>query len=217
MIPMRPVIGITCDVEGEACKLRRTYLTAIQQAGGTPLIIPPCPDHIEHYHSICDGFVISGGDDPIMEVFGKVTHPQATKVDPQRQQSELLLLNLLRKSPDVPMLGVCWGMQLMALHEGGEINQFLQDTLPTWQDHYPQTTHDITGPLGTGKIMSNHRQAISDPGQLEVVAHASDGVIEAVQDPDRKFFLGVQWHPERCEDPHLGLGLFQQLITAART
>ncbi len=216
MILMRPVIGITADVEGEACKLRRTYFTAVEQAGGTPLIIPPCPDRVEQYLSICDGFVISGGDDPIMEEYGKATHPQATKVDPIRQQSECQLLDAMRDHPQVPLLGVCWGMQLMALHAGGDIDQCLQETLPTWQDHYPQTVHTITGSLGEGEVMSHHRQAISDPGTLEIVARAPDGVIEAVCDPDRRFYLGVQWHPERCNNIHLGLALFQQHIDAAR-
>lgn len=103
----------------------------------------------------------------------------------------------------------------MGLHAGGKINQYLADNLPTADDHWEKRSHSVEGDLGRGVVQSHHRQALIDAGSLTVVASAPDGVIEAVRDANRPFYLGVQWHPERTAERTLGLGLFQQLVEAA--
>ena len=144
------------------------------------------------------------------------THDQASPVSRLRQDFELAMIRALESEPDQPVLGICLGMQLMGLHAGGRLDQHLPDTLSTAADHADGTPHPIDGPLGTGIVWSRHRQAITDPGSLEVVARAEDGVIEAIADPHRPMYLGVQWHPERTDDPVLGADLFRRLVDRAR-
>ena len=107
-------------------------------------------------------------------------------------------------------------MQLMGLHAGGQLDQHLPDTISTAADHAEGRSHPVEGSLGTGIVWSRHRQAIIDSGSLEIVARAPDGVIEAVANPDRPMYLGVQWHPERTEEPTLGTDLFRRLVDHAR-
>ena len=107
-------------------------------------------------------------------------------------------------------------MQLMGLHAGGKLDQYLPETLNTAAAHWGKKHHDISGELGSGEVQSHHRQAMTDAGSLRVVARAEDGVIEAIVDPERAFYLGVQWHPERTEDLHLGYELFERFMKAAR-
>lgn len=207
-----PIIGITADLTTDRHQVGRAFAPLIEQAGGVPIILPSCPSRVAEYLRTCQGFILSGGDDPIMEHWGIPTHPKATPIDPQRQEFELALLEALKSRPDIPVLGVCLGMQMMALHAGGALDQFLPDNLPTAGDHWGTTSHPVDGDLGKGLVHSHHRQAITDPGILQVVATAHDGVIEAVQDVERPFYLGVQWHPERTGDAALGVSLFERLV-----
>ena len=212
----KPIIGITSDATEEKYQVSRAYSTMIADAGGTPVILPCLVSGVENYIQICDGFVFTGGDDPIMECWGIETHPKARKIDPERQEFELALLDALDHDLAKPVLGVCLGMQLMGLHAGGKLDQYLPETLSTAASHWGKKHHDISGELGRGKIQSHHRQAITDAGSLRVVARAEDGVIEAIADPDRTFYLGVQWHPERSSNVTLGFELFEQLVKTAR-
>jgi putative glutamine amidotransferase len=215
MAAQRPRIGITADVEGPAYRLRRSYAELVARAGGAPLILPCREDCVDSYLELADGFLLSGGDDPDMRPWGLPLHPKAKLIDPDRQAFELKLLEALVAEPARAVLGVCLGMQLMALHAGGALDQYLPDTLPTAADHWGRAAHAVTGELGRGIVHSHHRQAIVDPGALRVVARAPDGVIEAVQAGDRPYYLGVQWHPERTEEPSLGFDLIRRLVEMA--
>ena len=107
-------------------------------------------------------------------------------------------------------------MQMMSLIAGGSLNQHLPDTHTTHADHWDRD-HDIiptASIMQPGTVQSRHRQAISNPGSLEVLATSPDGLIEAVGDPARPFYLGVQWHPERTACAPLGSDLFARLIAA---
>lgn len=248
-MPARPVIvGVTCHAprpsEGEPGRvnLRRGTLDAIVRAGGTPVLLPPLVEHAREHLRLCDAFVFTGGDDPRTEEFGAPgppTHPRATVMDPDRQRHEVTLLRLLRdEAPHKPVLGICLGMQLMALVAGGELNQCLDDDTPTHADHAPARQPGLPGPdrvhpiapepgvrhplLSNGQVNSWHRQAVRNPGSLRVLARAHDGVIEAVDDPSRPFYLGVQWHPERFAEAGLdqasplGDGVFAAMCNAAK-
>ena len=174
-----------------------------------PLVESAIPDFL----MACDGFVTTGGDDPIMEPFGEPTHPRALAIDPARQAFELSLLDHLQKAPH-PLLAICLGMQLFALHAGGRLDQHLPDSLDSASDHWNGSEHEVQGSIGSGLVHSHHRQAIIQPGRLEVTARAHDEVIEAVHDPNHAHRHGVQWHPERTQAKNLGQALFDQLVRA---
>src|SRR5262249_36624142 len=162
----------------------------------------------------------TGGDDPRTEAFGEPTHPKTTPVHADRQAYETDLLQALEQRLAAPVLGVCLGMQMMALLAGGRLIQHLPDEGPTADPHSGDAVHLIRtlapGALGregsvAASVTSHHHQAVRDPGRLRVVALADDGVIEAIDDPARPFYLGVQWHPERTTDRAFGPALFARL------
>ena len=222
--------------------VRRSVIDAIVRAGGEPVLLPPVASQAGAHAALCDAFVFTGGDDPRTEAFDPrvPTHPRATVMDADRQAHETALLTLLRdEAPDKPVLGICLGMQLMALVAGGELNQCLEDDTETHGDHAParedpplplprvggDARHAIVAEhalLASGEVNSWHRQAVRRPGAMRVIARAHDGVIEAIDDPARAFYLGVQWHPERFDDVGLEQsgpladGLFRALVEAAK-
>jgi putative glutamine amidotransferase len=209
---MLPIIGITADQHENRYKIGLAYATAVIKAGGIPLILPPIVGMESHYVNICDGFVFTGGDDPIMEEWGIATHVQATPVAAERQAFDLALLNELQRLPNVPVLGVCLGMQWMCLLADGTLEQ---DLTEPFASYHKSGEHPISGALGNGTVHTNHHQAMATAGSLDVIALADDGVIEAVQDVNRLWYIGVQWHPERTEEAQLGQGLFNQLVKSS--
>lgn len=223
-----PIIGITADNAGNTAASGKyesaiRYSSAVANAGGVPVVLPHELALAEAYASLCDGLVLTGGVDPDTTAFGEPMHAMARPVDGRRQAFELAVLDACRDHlPDKPVLGVCLGMQLMALHAGGRLNQYLPDTLAQPQVHEGDNRHAIElrvddsalGAVAT-TVVSAHRQAVSHAGALRVVAEAPDGVIEAVDDPTRRFYVGVQWHPERGGDDGLNRRLFRRLIEVA--
>ena len=213
----RPVIAITTNLEDGRLSLRETYVKSVLAAGGLPVLAAPVPGSAATLLSRVDGVILSGGDDPAMEAFGAPTHPAANVIHPDRQAFELELLSCLEEMREVPILGICLGMQLMGLHGGGALDQHLPDTLASASDHWDGARHRIEGPFGEGEVSSHHRQALVDPGRFEVVARAHDGVIEAIADPNHPHRIGVQWHPERTDEPAMGFQVFERFLSACRS
>jgi putative glutamine amidotransferase len=209
---MRPIIGITADRSDGRFRIGENYANCVAKAGGVPVILPPVLGEEERFLDLCDGFVFSGGDDPVMEQWSIETHPSTTRCDEQRQQFETSLLTELSTYPDKPVLGICLGMQFMGLLAGGTLMQNLE---LEFAENHKKGTHIVSGELGSGLVHTSHHQAMSESGSLMITAVADDGVIEAVRDRDRKWYVGVQWHPERTEDEQLGQGLFNSLCKAA--
>lgn len=213
--PFRPLVGVTCDLVDDQARLRRTYFRSIEAAGGVGVALPSIPGAAASILPRLDALVLSGGDDPDTAAFGDPVHPKATLVSSDRQACELEWLDLIeRHRPDLPLLGICLGMQFMGLAAGGRLDQHLPDHLPTADQHWNGGEHDVTGEI-TGRVFSHHRQALREAGSLDVIATAPDGVIEAIARRDRPFHVGVQWHPERTESEDTGVGLFRRLIAAA--
>ena len=228
MRPPLPLIGITANVDERSITVRRGYADAVVAAGGVPVVlVPPDPalgdprsDAIDLVARL-DGFVFTGGADPRTEAYGEPTHAMAQTMHPHRQAFEEALLRALDGRPDAPVLGVCLGMQMMTLHAGGAIHQHLPEIVLTAPDHLEDRVHKVkmVAPdaiLSGGEVNSNHHQGVREAGKMKVVGVAHDGVIEAVRDPARPFYVGVQWHPERMGEGPLGWDLFRALVGAAR-
>lgn len=243
----RPIVGITPDVqvhdgrERGVCML--AYIDAVTRAGGAPILFAPSVETAAEQLAVCDAIILTGGDDPRTEAYGQPTHPKATPLHPRRQAFETRLLELLAARPR-PTLGVCLGMQMMALHAGGRLDQHMPDTRADASRHWGaehevvpvepvagqgrsallpgsnrQANRNISHTslsIPHGRVHSKHRQAVDDPGRLIVLARSDDGIIEAIADAELPFYLGVQWHPERTAHDSLGVNLFRQLIEAAR-
>jgi putative glutamine amidotransferase len=248
----RPVIGITPDTanpnDAERMSPRErfryespaTYSRAVAAAGGTPFILPYHLDCIPHYLALCHGFILSGGDDPDLSSRGLPNHPQSKIMHPLRQSFEFALLQAL-DTTDHPVLGICLGMQLMALHHGGTIHQHLPDA-PTLspdqaashlkRDHLIDIAHPHPAlPASPRPVYSHHHQAVASPGKLRILAtsdQTTGSVIEAIDlpptpppttsaspSPAPRFYLGVQWHPERTADAATGQHIIDALVRAA--
>lgn len=234
-----PLIGITLDNRDNSTasgryELGLGYSQAVAQAGGLPVLLPHELNLVGEYVQRCDGFILTGGVDPDTSALPAdwpghaPTHAKARVMDPGRQAFELALLAQIDLAkPQAALLGVCLGMQLLTLHHGGTLNQYMPDTHPQevldrhrLADHaVTVTVADSVLPQPTSQdndvIHSNHQQAIDHPGRLRVVATAEDGIIEAVDDPTRPFRLGAQWHPERGDDGPLSRGLIARLVQAS--
>ncbi|WP_214324852.1 gamma-glutamyl-gamma-aminobutyrate hydrolase family protein [Nonomuraea sediminis] len=225
---MRPRIGITgysvraawgvWDVP--AALVPAGYVRAVSAAGGCPVILPleaAGPDAL----SCVDGLILSGGPDIAPARYGQAVHPE-TRSQPERDEAEALLLRLAADA-DLPVLAVCRGMQLLVVENGGRLHQHLPDVLGT-TIHMPRPGSygrpratlvpgsRTVGLLGTHVTLAcHHHQGVADPGRLRVTATTADGLPEAVEDPGRRFAVGVQWHPEETNDPRL----FQGLVAAS--
>lgn len=209
----QPRIGITADVERDARGRARhqvagAYVDAVVAAGGLPVILPADESVRERLLAAVDGVLLTGGDDIDVRGFGIELHPEAKVMDPLRQSADFGLLRSLDRDPRMP--------RQMGLHRGARLIQHLGDSLADADRHRGDREHPVDTAVGRGPVASSHHQALADGGALEVIGRADDGVIEAVRDPSRPFYLGVQWHPERTADDSMGVGIVRMLVDAAR-
>ncbi|MFZ9914765.1 MAG: gamma-glutamyl-gamma-aminobutyrate hydrolase family protein [Phycisphaerales bacterium] len=216
----RPLIGITADLAGDYARNRRTYLDMVAAAGGIPVILPPQAALRDDMLDRVDGVIITGGDDIDVSRFGIPLHPKAECMAPERQDAEFALLKALDARPDKAVLGICLGMQMMGVHRGCTLIQHLGDVIPDGERHRNDAVHPVEAakgsPLASGLVRSSHHQALADADGFEIIARSDDGVLEGIVDPKRRFYLGVQWHPERTEAVETGLGVVRSLVEHAR-
>ncbi len=217
-----PVIGITADLitdeKGRTRhEVKETYVACVRRAGGVPVILPAIAEDRAAMLDAVDAVVITGGDDVDTRPFGIPLHPSAELMDPRRQAADFALLRALDERPDMPLLGICLGMQLMGMHRGARLIQHLHDEIADGERHRNDRIHHVTSDIGSGPVASWHHQAIADVKGFDVIGHSDDGVIEAIRDPSRPFAVGVQWHPERTPDPAMGDGIVRLVVDAART
>jgi putative glutamine amidotransferase len=226
---MRPIIGITAYVEPaswgvwqdlETTLIPHAYTEAVTQAGGRAVLLPP-DDLDTDVLRVLDGLVLGGGPDLDPALYGAEPEP-LTVSRPDRDSAEMLLARAALDA-DLPILGVCRGMQVLTVAAGGRLHQHLPDVLGH-EKHRPAPgvygSHEahftpgsrIEALMGEDVgIHCFHHQGVSDPGSLIVTGRAEDGLAEAVEDPSRRFLLGVQWHPELFRDRRL----FGALVNAS--
>ena len=226
----RPLIGLSAYRQQaawgvwhtQADLLNSLYARSVEAAGGIAVLLPPQAEQSAEVVQRLDGLVISGGSDVDPARYGHAAHPQTQSPHPDRDAWELALLQQA-EAVGLPVLGICRGMQVMAVHAGGALEQHLPDVVGH-DEHSPGgdafgwvsvTTVDgslVQGLVGsTMQVNCHHHQAVTDHPGLVVTARAADGTVEAVEDPERPFWLGVQWHPEHGDD----YGLFVGLVAAA--
>src|SRR5919109_4761797 len=229
---MKPVIGVTTyltearfgDWELETALVPASYVKAIEGAGGRPVLVPPSEDAVEETLDALDGLVFSGGSDLDPETYGQDPHPETKEVHPERDRAELALLEAAL-ARDIPVLAVCRGSQVLNVSLGGDLVQHLPEVVGDEKHkHTPGefADHDVELEPETriGRLLgerapvkSHHHQGFGRLGEgLVEAARAEDGTIEALEDPSRRFALGVLWHPEAGE----GFALFEALVNEAR-
>ena len=225
----RPVIGITGNYEDLTCKLGRGYYQSVVAAGGVPVVIPPVADKhvivntLEHI----DALILSGGGDINPLWAGEEPSPKLHGINQERDLPELLIARLAYNR-QIPMLGICRGIQTLATAFGGKVEQDISDvaTIKHSQDaDRSEPTHSVIIDEDSSlfdiykstKVMVNsfHHQAVAEAGdKFRVIAKSPDGIIEAMESSEFKSILGVQWHPECLEE---GLPLFQWLVNEAKS
>ncbi len=230
----RPLIGITLDAADKPGRyeLNHDYATAIERAGGIPFPLLYMLDHslIPEVLDRLGGVLLTGGNDMDPARYGQQRHPNAVQLEPERERFEFALLEAIERRK-LPVMGICLGCQVMNVHRGGSLHQFLpevprENALEHRRLDRDSPRHAVQIDVDTrlGQIWQKpelsantyHKQAIHRLGHnLRVVATAPDGVIEAIEDPSFPLFAAVQWHPERLSDESDHLAIFQLLIQSA--
>lgn len=228
----RPVIGITSYAQEASWGVWRlpaaliplAYVEAVERAGGRPVVIPPSDDAIDETLDALDGIVFSGGADVDPALYGAEPHPETDSPQAHRDAAELALLEAAL-ARDLPTLAICRGFQLLNVARGGDLVQHLPEEVG--HDAHKQVpgefaVHPVEVREGTRlaslvgehpQVTSHHHQAVRRVGTgLVEAAWAEDGTVEGVEDPARRFVLGVQWHPEAGGD----VALFEALVREAR-
>jgi putative glutamine amidotransferase len=225
-----PVIGVTTYLvpaawgawNMEAALVPADYVRAVVAAGGAPLLVPPGAPFAETL-AVVDGLVFSGGSDLDPELYDADAHPETVGFIRERDDFELALMRAALDR-DVPMLAICRGSQVLNVALGGDLEQHVPDRVGTeLHREVPGvfSEHDVSVEAGTKlasligdrqDVKSHHHQGFGRLGAgLREAARAPDGTLEALEDPTRRFTLGVLWHPEAGDD----LALFRALVTEA--
>jgi gamma-glutamyl-gamma-aminobutyrate hydrolase PuuD len=229
----RPLVGITTYVEPaswghwqlDAALIPYDYVRAVERAGARAMLVPPSTDGIEETLDALDGIVFSGGADVDPETYGAEAHSETNGTRPERDAGELALLQAAL-ARDMPVLAVCRGFQILNVARGGDLEQHVPDRVGSeahrevkgeFSEHGVRVENDSRlGSLLGGEVSgvkSHHHQGVGEVGDgLVEVAWADDGTVEGLEDPERRFALGVLWHPEAGDDARL----FDALVEEAR-
>lgn len=220
----RPLIGVCAGLEQArygawdevVALVPRSYPDAVQRAGGIAVLLPPDGEATRTPAELLDrfdGLVVAGGTDVDASTHGADPHPETKNTNVDRDQFEIALTRAALER-EMPLLGVCRGMQVMNVAAGGTLEQHLPDrlghdrhrvTLGKWAEHGVRLSEGSLAATAAGaehlSVKSHHHQGVADPGEgVEVTGWATDDdTVEAIEMPTHEFALGVLWHPE--EDP----------------
>lgn len=236
-MPSRPLIGITMrvELERERYYLARDYSEAVEAAGGTPIHIPliPNPEYISSIAGILDGVLLPGSDSDVDPYrYGHEPHRNLGPVYPLKDATDLILLDEI-ESRRIPLLGICFGMQVLNVSRGGTLIQDISSEAPQAIKHEQGAPRDRTSHRiklladsrlrqfvseDAAMVNSHHHQAVLTVGRdLVATAWSSDGLIEAVEDPRPEHsVMAVQWHPEIAwSRDELSLAMFKSFVGVA--
>ena len=240
---MKPVIGLTTYGHDERItpsemydlhySIPKEYVDSVVRAGGIPLLIPAYQNDWPALWEALDGIVVTGGIDVTPSLYdGDDNTPEVYAIDPERDATEIALIRHAMATKDLPVLCICRGLQILNVALGGTLHPHIpairdQDIhrnekgLWTLHDCLVQPDSQLAKIMGTQhvKTFSGHHQAVDRVAEgLQVVATASDGIIEGLIAVDHPWLVGVQWHPEKssAEDP-TQQRLFDALVEYART
>ncbi len=215
-------------------ELKKAYAEAVLGAGGLPLVLPYSRRLavIQQYLAVCEGLLVTGGAfDVSPELYGEAPREGLGAVKPERTEFERMLVEMALDR-GLPLLGICGGMQLLNVVCGGTLYQDIEREIPNAKPHEQksdrrQPAHEVAvaprtlleRAVGPGALMVNttHHQAVRQLGQgLVASAVSPDGVIEAIEAPERRFVVGVQWHPELLgESVPRNIRLYSAFVAAA--
>ena len=227
-IKTRPLVGITTDLEDKSNLIEFAYSKAVEFYGGAPVLIPTVAeasgsDFLTRIVSAIDGLLIPGSRDMDPKFYGESPHPAIKPMSPERTETEFSVLRLALEK-DIPVLGICGGMQFINVFCGGSIHQDIKALLPDALCHEGGEVHVVTVLPDTVfggfaeerefEIKSYHHQAVNGVGEgLRVSALAPDGVVEGFESADGRV-MGFQWHPE-LERTRLSELIFTRFLSEA--
>ena len=231
----QPIIGITGVYSSESglCGNYGVYFRAVAAAGGVPVVIPCMTDLdvVKRQVESLDGIIFSGGPDVDAFNYGKRNHPEMSLMHPMKENWDLALAKEALDHGKQPVLGICLGIQELNVAAGGSLFRHIPEDIGTSVEHRRmkagvETMHHVRfkedGPLvkifGVTELTANssHHQSVEKPGTgFEAVAWADDGCVEAitpVEGIEKRFVVGLQWHPERIQDQPPQEKIFQAFI-----
>jgi len=211
-VPSKPVVGITTDIRNQYFLIEEQYSRSVANAGGIPILIPSISENeglLKEMVTRIQGLLLPGSRDMDPKHYNEEPHPELRPIEHQRTESEIKILDEALNR-NMPILGICGGMQLINVFLGGSLYQDIGSQIPDALCHERGSIHDIFVEDHTNlrKIIGNrnfssksyHHQSVKALGDgLRVCAKSQDDVIEGIEFHN-SFILGVQWHPEREEN-----------------
>ncbi|MCE9584880.1 MAG: gamma-glutamyl-gamma-aminobutyrate hydrolase family protein [Planctomycetes bacterium] len=229
---MKPLIGLNLNQDKDIFTLQKHYWDAVIACGGVPMPIGPLPtiDDVDAVLEMLDGLILTGGGDIDPARYGQKPHESFAPVAQPKHDADFQLAARALEF-EIPILGVCYGMQLLTVLHGGDLVQDVPTMVKGALEHWGEPPKDAAHPIRIEKgslihriqgcdtmlVNSHHHQAAGKTGTFRVTARSEDGVVEAVEpaEPGKSFLLGVQWHPERMTNDPAGFAPYRALVEAA--